>query len=115
METTTKRAKTEPVETPAIKLKDPYWVGRDVEGKFRFVKEARVSIHRPKCKYVYLRMQDDDRYSISCREIGGKFHGWSYQDYPVTLEQEGNRAILLLYKNGDAPPQRIELTIECPY
>lgn len=115
METTTKRAKTEPAEAPAIKLKDPYWIGRDVEGKFRFVKEARVSIHRPACKYVYLRVQSGDHYSISCREIDGKFHGWSYQDYPVTLEQEGDKAVLTVYKDDAAPPIRIELTIECPY
>lgn len=103
-----------PPQPPTIKLKDPYWVGKHVTGKYAVQKEIRVSDSGD--KYVILRLISDAKnltLKFGCQ--GTMFLGWDTgNDCPVTLEQVGDKARLRFCRGQ--PAETIELfTIECPF
>lgn len=122
MQTRRKRVKSEEVlivkeekgEEPIVVLKDPYWVGQDVDGGYKIRKEILDKGH----KFVVLTLDRyghfNERISLGCRPINGGFLGWNQShEYPVTLYQEGREAVLSLHKSHGT--EEIRLTIECPY
>ncbi len=108
-----------------IVLKDPYWVGQDVRGKYKVLKDV-INIGQ---KRVILRLFDAvthrimARINLGFRAINGEFLGWDMMtDYPVTLRQVGQEAVLSLHKSQlpfcdgkTKGTEEIRLTIECPY
>lgn len=110
------QVKAEEEEKPVVMLKDPYWVGRDVEGARGY--SIRKEILNKGHKYVILYLECygsiTHRISFGCRLINGEFLGWNQsEEYPVTLRQVGQEAVLSLHKSEGT--KEIRLTIECPY
>lgn len=98
-----------------VKLKDPYWVGQDVRGKYK-IRKDRIDIGQ---RRVVLRLFDAAtgrimaRINLGCRSIDGGFLGWDMMtDYPVTLRQVGREAVLSLHRSQGT--EEICLTIERP-
>lgn len=103
-------------EKPVVMLKDPYWVGQDVDGArgYSIRKEILNRGHRYVVLYLECFGCVTHRISLGCRPVNGEFLGWNQtEEYPVTLRQVGREAVLSLHKSEGT--KEIRLTIECPY